>query len=332
MIRALTATTPITPPIPLITTAQARMLGVRIGSKTHHRVRSGVYVELDAWMALPPWKRYAVRVHAFAAKNPGAIFCLESAAVLWGLPLFGHPRDIHVYDTTRAASRWFGDVVVHTSGDERAVTALAGFHVTSLIDTVVDLARVLPPAHALAVADTAVSARQGGWCDVDELRDLASTQANRRGRARLEWLWPRVDGRSESVGESVSRAVIEWSGFEQPELQREFHYEGYDDRSDFYFVSVRVVGESDGYDKYRSEDPAEAARLMIDEKLREDRLRRYEGGFARWDLAGAFAVAPMREALLQAGVPQVRPPQRDMLSTLRSSPRSRPRPKAQKPD
>lgn len=325
MVRALSTVPPIAPPIPLITTARARMLGVSVSTATHHRVRSGVHADRGAWRALPPWQQYAVRVHAHAVKNPTATHCLESAAAFHGLPLFGHPRDIHVYDPECAASRWFGDIAVHASIDPREVTTVAGFSVTSLVDTVVDLARVLPPAHALAVADAAVSLKQGRRCTVDELRERANEQANRRGRARLQWLWPRIDGRAESVGESVSRAVIEWCGFEEPELQREFHYEGYTDRVDFYFRSVRVIGESDGYEKYRSDDADESARLMIEEKRREDRLRRHEGGFARWDLAGALAVAPLREALVHAAVPQLRPPQRDLLATLRDASRSRPR-------
>lgn len=189
-------------PAPLITVEEARALGMRVHSPAYRRVRPGVYIEGRAWESLAGWQRYQVRVQAFTRAHPDAILCLESAAAVHGLPLFGHPRDIHVYDPDRAASRRFGDVAVHTSVDGRAVQLVGGIAVTDVADTVVDLARILPPAHALAVADAAVSPAQGGSLDVDELRGRAAAQCARRGRARLE----------------------------APELQREFRYEGAQDR------------------------------------------------------------------------------------------------------
>ncbi|MGP6172395.1 hypothetical protein ACTU6V_14470 [Microbacterium sp. A204] len=90
----------------------------------------------------------------------------------------------------------------------------------------------------------------------------------------------------------MSRAVILWSGFEVPVLQREFFYEGELDRVDFFFKSVRAIGESDGWGKYNLEDPAEAANKLKDEKRREDRLRRHQHPFARWEMRGIWKVTP----------------------------------------
>ena len=91
----------------------------------------------------------------------------ESAAVLSGLPIFGEPRDIHIYDPDRAHSRRFGDVCVHTSTDACGLDARSYVTTTSVAQTVVDLMRVLPPAFAVAMADTAVSPFQGGTSSVD---------------------------------------------------------------------------------------------------------------------------------------------------------------------
>lgn len=151
------------------------------------------------------------------------------------------------------------------------------------------------------------------------LAELASASTNRRGIRQLDWLWPRLDGRAESPGESVSRAVIQWCGFAEPDLQREFRFEGSTDRTDFFWDRVRAAGESDGYGKYAG---AEAARVIA-EKRREDRLRRNLDGFARWDWADTMRVAPLRHALISAGVPIVRPPASALLQTLRAHPRSR---------
>ena len=143
------------------------------------------------------------------------------------------------------------------------------------------LARVLPPAQALAVVDASISHAESEAFDVRMLREHAAGQQNRRGKARLRWLWDRADGRSESPAESISRAVIEWTGFEQPILQRGFFYEGQRDRVDFWFRSCDAIGEADGWQKYGLGEPNEAARRLANEKRREDRLRRQGHPFAR---------------------------------------------------
>ena len=312
----------LTSPLPLVTSSESRALGIRIRAATHVRVRSGIHASRHAYEALKSWERYAVRVHAFARAHPDMPLCLESAAVAWGLPHFGETKDIHVYDPARTRSRRFGDVAVHTSSDGRSIERRGGLLVTSLLDTVTDLTRVLPPAEALAVVDAAISPTQRGRLRLAALREHASAQATSRGSGRQRWLWDRADGRSESPGESISRAVIEWCGYEDPELQRTFHYERAQDRVDFHFPSVRAIGESDGWGKYDLNDPEKAARQLKEEKRREDRLRRHDHPFARWVLADAWRVEPLRSALSGAGVPLVRPPQPAMLATLQQRPRA----------
>lgn len=310
-------------PLPLLLIEEARMLGQSVSRATHRRIRKGVYVDGAAYDALKPWERYAVRVLAFARRHPSAVLCLESAAVVLGLPTFGEARDIHVYDPDRAASRRFGDVAVHTSDDPRAVTSVDGILVTTLIDTVVDLARVLPPAQALAVVDASISSVQGGSQALPELSARAASQRARRGRVHLRWLWEFADGAAESPAESVSRAVIEWAGFPRPVLQRTFRYEGHRDRVDFHFPESDAIGEVDGWEKYALADPAAAAQRLADEKRREDRLRRYGHPFARWDLAEAWRVDPLVRALRAAGIRRPYAPHFTFLATLASySPRT----------
>lgn len=251
--------------------------------------------------------------------HPGAIFCLESAAVLLGLPVFGEPRDVHVFDPDRATSTRYGDLSIHTSNDPRAVVHTTAGASTSLTETVADLARVLPPAQALAVADAAASPFQRGsapLADADTLRELTASRADRRGRARCRWVWARMDGRSESPFESVSRAVIEWLGFETPDLQCELPSEGHRDRVDFFFPSVRGIGEADGWSKYRLGDGATATARIREEKRREDRLRRAGHPFARWEYDDALAAWPLERSLRAAGIPQPRPRQSAFLATL----------------
>lgn len=313
----------LTSPIPLVTAAEAHVLALPVRSRSFQRVRRGVYADRVAWQALPPWQRYQARVHAFLLTRPDAILCLESAAVVWGLPLFGEPRDIHIYAPGRGTSTRSGDIVVHTHRDEREVVAVGGIRVTSQRDTVVDLARVLPPAHAVAVADAALSPVRGGALARDELRARAAEQVDSRGIRQCTWIWDHADGRAESTGESISRCVIAWCGFELPELQREFAYEGSLDRVDFFFPSVGAIGESDGWGKYELPDPAAAARNLREEKRREDRLRRHGHPFGRWDQRDAMRVDPLARVLTAMRVPLVAAPQHAFLDTLRRDPRRR---------
>ncbi len=305
-------------PLPLVPAADARLAGIPVRTERYHRVRRGIYADAAAWTALSPWDRYAARVAAFHQRHPDAILCLESAAVAHDLPTFGEPRDIHVFDPDRAASRRFGDVCVHTAVDGRETTTLGGVAATTRDDTALDLIRVLPIGYGLAVADAAL--RAGALRE--DLMDRAAAQRSQRGKRRLRWTLPRADAASESAGESISRAGMEVGGFERPELQVVFTYECVTDRVDFSFRSIRVLGESDGWGKYDLSDPAAAERHLRNEKRREDRLRRHGHGFARWEYRDACRVTPMARALVAAGVHPRYPASPALAATLTRNPRS----------
>ncbi|MEW1707236.1 hypothetical protein AB0230_08345 [Microbacterium sp. NPDC089190] len=290
-------------PLPLFAAAATPSPGSHPSRDPHmHRIRPGVYTERAGWGELPPWNRYLLRVHAFRIVNPEAVFSHESAAALHGLPTFGHPRHIHLFDGRRERSLAYGDVRVHTSADRRRTVEQDGLRCSLLADVVVDLARVLPPAFALAVADAAL---RTGTVTSSELLDLAAAQRNPRGRRRVDWVLARGDQRSESVGESLSRAVIEWCGFPAADLQTEHRVGGRAYRSDFCWPEHRVIGEFDGWMKYDRHDPDAAATAVRAEKTREDALRRAGWRIARWDYGGALRVDGLREALKAAGLPVV---------------------------
>ncbi len=274
------------------------------------------------WSALAPWDRYRARVHAVARTWSAPGFCLVSAAALGGLPIFGEPRFIHLVSPDARTWRE-GDVIVHGWKDGRELVSSAGMLMTSLEDSAVDLCRVLPPSFALAVADAALRALVARDATLD-LSAWGRNQSNRRGLQQLDWVQARATAVAESVGESVSRAVIEWLGYEAPELQKEFGYEGATDRTDFYWLRQRTIGESDGYGKYDADDVEASKAHFIGEKKREDRLRRHEGQFVRWDWSDTMRSAHLDRKLRDGGLSPVRPSQPSMLSTLESNPRSFP--------
>jgi len=140
------------------------------------RVRRGVYTPRIAWESLAEWDRYLLRVHALALTRGDAVFSHESAAALWGLPLFGHPLRIHLFDSRRARSLTYGDVTAHTSEEARSHVVRDGIRSSTASDTVIDLARTLPPAMGLSVADAAARA---GLVDPAALLQRAESQRNR---------------------------------------------------------------------------------------------------------------------------------------------------------
>jgi len=248
------------------------------------------------------------------------VFCLESAAALLGLPLFGEPRFIHLLSVDGRSWRE-GDVIVHGTRDEREIVTSGGMSGTALRETAVDLVRVLPPAFAMAVADRTLRVldQKGETLDFSE---FGRAQSSRRGVRQLDWVEAHADPLAESAEESASRVVIRWLGYEDPELQVVFRYEGVEDRTDFYWRRQRRVGESDGYGKYDASDPAAMKAHFVREKKREDRLRRYEDGFLRWDWPDTMRWQPLDRKLAVGGLERVRPIQRAMLATLADNPRS----------
>lgn len=249
---------------------------------------------------------------------PDAVLSHESAAAVLGLPVFGEPRDIHLFSDRRARSKRFGDVLIHTSLSSRPIWEVGGVVVTSPLATVADLGRVLPPAFGLSVADAALRAF---GVEARDIRGLVDGQQWRRGILTLRWLLDRVRPESESVGETVSRVVIEWCGFEPPELQLVVRSEGYEDRVDFAWPRRGVLAESDGYGKYLLDADGMFSALRR-EKAREDRLRRSCRAFARWDWEDTMRVAPLAARLSAAGVVRRHPRNETMLATLRTNPRS----------
>lgn len=286
------------------------------------RIRAGAYVRRSTWEVLPPWERYRLRVEAVVGTWSSVILCLESAAVMQGMPIFGEPRDIHLFDPDRTTTWREGDVVVHGCRDARELVVVDDRAMTSLCDTAVDLCRVLPPAFGLAVAD--VVARRLGSGSLLRVADIGRSQANRRGVRRLDWVQARTDGAAESAGESVSRSVIEWLGYERPELQVRFKIEGHDDRVDFFWRDRRIIGESDGYGKYDASDADAVKAHFVREKKREDRLRRHVNGFRRWDWAQTMTWTALDANLRSGGLIPVRDRDLALLATLARNPRSLP--------
>ncbi|WP_110588653.1 hypothetical protein [Microbacterium suaedae] len=285
--------------------------------RTHDIVRllPGVYVDQTAWRDLAPWERYLAKVHAVRHKRPDAVFVLESAAVLRGHPVLPRQPYVHVLADTKGAARITGTIQGHYFSDPITPEQSSGFLHTSAVDTGVDLARVRHPAYGLAVLDHIIRTRASTIGEITATNDARDSS---RGRSAARWAISRATGIPESVLESISIAVIEWLGFESPELQASFDIgELGTARVDTYWPRENVMGEADGDSKYRMH-PGGTEAALIQEKKREDALRRLADGFARWGWSACRRPEVLEKILADEGVRRVRPRDNTRLRTVRA--------------
>lgn len=321
------ATTPVAirvvaqPPIPLMHVTQLTHVERLLARKQVVRVGRAVYALSEDWSDLAPWQRYLCRVHAVALTHPDAIFCCESAAALWGLPVFGDPGIVHILGGAEATSRLHQGIRTHTAKQRDDVVDLGGILVTGRATTVLDIARNRHHIIGFALANAAL--RQDRMLSLDLLADANETWPSARGRRHARWVLAHATALPETPLEAMSLAVLMWLGFEQPALQVEFPYDGGVDRIDFWWEGRRVAGESDGdlkYDGSLGTEPVDAIRA---EKQRDRRLLQRADGIAHWGWRDVVLVSPLRAEVLRAGLRPVRAEDAASLAGIAKALRSR---------
>ena len=249
------------------------------------RLGRGAYVDEDTIESADDAGRHRLQIEALApVLAPDAAFSHQSAAVLYGLPLWSTPLDrVHVTRDRAGRGRTRRAAFVHGSALHGSVAEVDGFRVTDPARTVVDLACTLPFEAAIVAGDAALRHRalEPGHLDLELLR-----AAGRHGIAAARRAVSAMDGDSESVGESRSRAFFHEQGLPIPLLQGEVR-----DRKgrlvgrvDFLWDEERVIGEFDGRVKYgRLLRPGqEPGDVVYAEKMREEALRDLGFRVVRW--------------------------------------------------
>lgn len=293
------------------------MHGIRAGRLT--RVTRGVYAPADQWAALAPWRRYLARVHAAAMRHPDAVFALDAASAIRGYVVVGDPLVVHVVSDATTASRSSGGVRVHTVSEPRAVERVDGLLVTTAVDTVVDIARTRHHAVALAVADAAL--RKEPHLRVEHFVAANESRISTRGRRLARWPLHNATSDAESPLESIDRAVIDWLGFPEPELQHRFLGASPRDdlRVDKWWPQFAIAGESDGDLKYLGDERKTRTALRARHRRDAELFARGVAAVPHWGWAEVVAVDPLRAILRSAGLPLVRPENSAQLLTLREA-------------
>jgi hypothetical protein len=232
----------------------------------------------------------------------GAIVSHTSAAVLHGLPVWAAAIErVHITRTRSGGGKRRTLVQVHGApvrADELAT--VHGVTVTSVARTVADLGRTLPFEQAVAAGDRAVALK----LSPDELDNVLRRMTPWPGIRRARRMAAFLDGRSESVGESVSRVRCHEAFLPPPDLQ----YEVIDShgtvvgRADFGWRLQRTLGEFDGKAKYgRLLRPGQTIEEVVyAEKLREDALRDHGWQVVRWTWPDLYHWEVIAERLRRA--------------------------------
>ncbi|UOE43389.1 hypothetical protein [Agromyces larvae] len=305
-------------PEPLIRAADLRSIGADLRSEppgTLHRLRRGVYVATQAWEQAKREQRHRMMLTAVAAtRQVEPVYSHVSAAVIWGIPVVGpHLDRVHLHTAGRSVARTKNGIVWHHDAlGSDDVIEIGGMLVTSYERTLVDLARTLPFASAVAAIDHGIRPRRSpdglGVIVVHQERlleavaELGRARGVRPARASIGF----ADLRSGSPGESISRANMHLLRFPAPDLQVAFPRDGGGkDVTDFDWPDHGAFGEFDGFGKYiKAEftDGRSIAEIVAEEKARENRIRKRRPFGARWDWPIAMRPELLRRELMDAGL------------------------------
>lgn len=279
-----------------------------------HRVALGVYLPAEAWESLDLRGKYLARVRAIAqTRRHRPVLSHWSALATHDLPILGAwPSAVHTTVTPMSGGRSGNGVVKHSMAlGDADVVEIAGLLVTSVARTVLDIAAISNFMSAVTVADHVLHVDRFGrvppLTTKDELWRLWEARMPFRGHARVKAVIEFAENKADSPLESVSRVNMQLIGCPRPLLQSSFSdYLGFIGETDFHWPHFALVGEADGDRKYLDEvyrSGRTAAQVMIDEKVREDRLRALPLGVSRWGWKTAIDPAALRAKLSAAGLP-----------------------------
>ncbi|WP_439032068.1 hypothetical protein [Gordonia terrae] len=242
---------------------------------------------------------------AAGAGGPGRIFSHVSAAAMHRLPMLN--ADVtRVHVTSPKVGKRTARMIRHQAVvAPEDIVVIDGVCVTSIERTACDLARLGNSRQALVVLDSALA----DGADPARMSEILESSKRFKGVETLRRMLPMASALSESVGESLSRAVmLEIPGFPVPRQQVIIGDDSFTARVDF-LLADGVVGEFDGMVKYSGALGGDkpAWQTVVEEKAREDKLRSLGYTVVRWtwrDLHDKTAFAALLTGALRlAGVP-----------------------------
>jgi len=250
------------------------------------RIRHGTYAFADVWDDLSREDRHVTVTKAVVNESGGAVAaCSVSACAVRKMSLWGHDlTNVHVMRLGRGASRREAGVVHH-----RAKITEADVEVVDGVPCV-----RAPRAVCEAGVETGLEAGVVLYDSALNLREVTEESLDRQAAAmehcpntrKVRFGVRLADGRAESPGESRNRFLFYRFNIPKPDLQ--VHIRAGDGRligiTDVAWELYCHVGEFDGLVKYLrafADDNRSPEQVVIDEKLREEAIRREHKGMAR---------------------------------------------------
>ncbi|MBO0801478.1 MAG: DUF559 domain-containing protein [Nocardiopsaceae bacterium] len=238
------------------------------------QTRYGVYATRAAMVkaGASPRLEHALEIRsAMVATGEDAVVSHQSAAILHGLDLL-HPPPAGLVTFTRGRKQHrsgYNGIVFHSGTlPPRHVMKWRGIPTTTVLRTVIDLARILPFMDAVVVADSSFRADEG--LTESEFQPVLRSCSGRPGAGRAEMVIDSADPNADSVFESCLRVLLREWGFVPPETHVTIHGASADLIVDFLFREQNTIVEADGMGKYKEEKD-------LREQFNRDRLLRDEG-------------------------------------------------------
>ena len=278
------------------------------------RISRGVYADTLAVAQLDALTKYLLLVRAVVeTRRSRPVVSHWSAAALHGLPIVGDwPRAVHITQSPASGRRSSGNVVRHSIPLHDAdVIEVDGLLVTTVSRTAVDLAASATTLAAVVAVDAVLHRDRFGrvppLSSIEELWEVWERRVPFRGHSRCSEVLEFATAQADTPIESVSRVTMRTIGCPPPVLQlAHLDGDGFIAETDFAWPEFGVVGEADGDQKYlnaafRSGKTVE--QVVLDEKIREDRLRALPRTVARWRWSTAMSPRLLHRALTRAGIP-----------------------------
>lgn len=282
----------------------------------------GLYALREEWERLGPTQRSLSIMRGMQQMHPGWVFCGPSAAIAFGADVsYAQQRPLHVVAPGASWPARTEHVHYHRvdlgsyGGAEEEPVLRSGVVVTPLARTALDSLRWMSFREGMVVADMVVRGRPG------RREALEGYFLARRGTCRgvpdaLRTL-ACADGRAESGGESIARAVMIERGYALPELQVEVPDPLRPERCfrvDFAWVRTDgrvIVGECDGAGKFVN--PAITAgrspeEVLLAQRGREGLITSYDVSVLRFTYEEAAGAEGLVRKLELYGVPKAGSP------------------------
>lgn len=282
----------------------------------------GLYALRDEWERLSPTQRTLSIMRGMQLMHPDWVFCGPSAALAFGADVsYAQQRPFHVVAPGTSWPARTERVHYHRvglgsyGGVEEEPVRRAGVLVTPLARTALDSLRWLSFREGMVVADMVVRGRPGRREALEGY--FLAREGSCRGVPDALRTLACADGRAESGGESIARAVMIERGYMLPELQvlvPDPLRPGRSFRVDFAWVRTDgrvIVGECDGAGKFV--DPAMTAdrspeEVLLAQRSREGLITSYDVSVLRFTYEEAAGVDELVRKLELYGVPKAGSP------------------------